>query len=80
LNNQKKKRLWIVKPGENSNRGTGITIHDDYSKIKQLIQNETSNSANKKTFIIQKYIDRPFLYNRRKFDIRCYMLLVRLNN
>lgn len=42
--------------------------------------NEISGSNNsKKTFIIQKYIDRPFLYNRRKFDIRCYMLLSRLN-
>ena len=34
----------------------------------------------KKTLIIQKYIDKPFLYNKRKFDIRCYMLLVRLQN
>lgn len=24
------KRLWIVKPGENSNRGNGITIYSDY--------------------------------------------------
>ena len=31
-----------------------------------------------KTFIIQKYIDHPLLYHKRKFDIRCYMLLVRL--
>jgi hypothetical protein len=73
------KRLWIVKPGENSNRGNGITIHSEFEKIRQLMEVEMSDSANaKKTFIIQKYIDKPFLYNKRKFDIRCYMLLVRL--
>lgn len=77
-NSEGAKRLWIVKPGENTNRGNGITIHNDYQKIKQLVEGEISCENSKKTFIIQKYIDRPFLYNKRKFDIRCYMLLVRL--
>ena len=27
------------------------------------------------TFVIQKLIERPFLYNNRKFDIRCWVLL-----
>lgn len=73
------RRLWIVKPGENSNRGNGITIHSDYERISKLVEAEISGTNNpKKTFIIQKYIDKPFLYNKRKFDIRCYMLLVRL--
>ena len=72
-------RLWIVKPGENSNRGNGITIYSDFDKINAWVQSEISGENNpKKTFIIQKYIDRPLLYNKRKFDIRCYMLLVRL--
>ena len=45
----------------------------------KLVESEISGSNNiKKTFIIQKYIDKPLLYNKRKFDIRCYMLLVRL--
>jgi hypothetical protein len=26
-------------------------------------------------YIIQRYIDRPLLYYRRKFDIRAYMLV-----
>jgi len=32
-----------------------------------------------KTFIIQSYIDKPFLYQRRKFDIRHYMMITSIN-
>ena len=28
-----------------------------------------------KTFVIQKYIEQPCLFNNRKFDIRCWVLL-----
>lgn len=28
---------------------------------------------------MQEYIDRPFLYNKRKFDIRCFMLSTSMN-
>jgi len=28
-----------------------------------------------KTFVIQKYIERPFLMNKRKFDMRVWVLL-----
>ena len=31
------------------------------------------------TYIIQSYINRPFLYNGRKFDIRHYMLITSIN-
>ena len=27
----------------------------------------------------QLYIDRPFLFNKRKFDIRCFLLLTSQN-
>ena len=50
------------------------------------IENELNNTIYKrKTFysrmycsneiIIQKYLDNPFLYNKRKFDIRCFVLI-----
>jgi len=33
----------------------------------------------KRTYIIQRYIDRPLLINRRKFDIRGYGLFTSSN-
>ena len=67
--------MWIVKPGENSNRGNGICIYDSLEEIEEHI---VKFQERKSTFIIQSYIDKPFLYNRRKFDFRCYVLLVKL--
>lgn len=31
------------------------------------------------TYIVQSYINKPFLYNHRKFDIRHYMMLTSVN-
>ncbi|CAG9318479.1 unnamed protein product [Blepharisma stoltei] len=63
--------LWIVKPGENTNRGNGILVSSDLTEIRNLIyKNEGS-----RTYIIQKYIENPLLVNKRKFDIRCYALI-----
>ena len=32
-------------------------------------------NGGRKTFIIQKYMEKPLLYCKRKFDIRCYVLV-----
>lgn len=42
-----------------------------------FVDNQDSKSK-ERTYIIQAYIDKPFLYNKRKFDIRSYMLLVNI--
>ncbi|CAD8161581.1 unnamed protein product [Paramecium pentaurelia] len=73
--------VWIIKPGESSNRGNGIQVANSITKVKQIISQQNLHLNNsKKTFIIQKYLEKPLLYNKRKFDIRCYMLMTCVNN
>jgi hypothetical protein len=36
-------------------------------------------NGNRFTYIIQKYIEKPLLFNKRKFDIRCYTLMTSVN-
>ncbi|CAD8118984.1 unnamed protein product [Paramecium sonneborni] len=70
--------LWIVKPGECTNRGNGITVCQDLLEINKIL-NEEQPDGRQRTYIVQQYIENPFLYNKRKFDIRCYMLLTSQN-
>lgn len=42
---------------------------------KTLMEEEQEDT---RTYIVQMYIDRPLLYNNRKFDIRHYMLITNL--
>lgn len=72
------KSLWIVKPGENTNRGCGITVCKDLAQIRQIVSNNVVNGK-KRSYIIQKYCERPLLYKGRKFDIRLYALVTCVN-
>jgi hypothetical protein len=36
-------------------------------------------NGSQKTYIVQKYIEKPMLYKNRKFDIRHYMMISRLH-
>ncbi|CAD8165580.1 unnamed protein product [Paramecium pentaurelia] len=76
----KRRNIWIIKPGEITNRGNGIKISEDLYEIQSILNSrEVHKNGIYKTFIVQLYIDRPLLYNKRKFDIRCYSMYVSIN-
>lgn len=72
--------IWIVKPGEMSNRGNGITVCDKLSDVKMLVcRKERHDNGKYKTYIVQQYLHQPFLYKNRKFDIRHYIMIASIN-
>ena len=52
--------MWIIKPGEDSNRGCGIQVAKNFKDIETVI--ERSNLFSRRTNIIQRYIHKPLLY------------------
>jgi hypothetical protein len=51
------KNVWIMKPGENSNRGTGITVCYSFEEIRLRIKSKEKNSdGSLRTYIVQKYM------------------------
>jgi hypothetical protein len=40
--------VWIIKPGENTNRGTGIDVSNELSEIQSLINQKKNN----RTYIV----------------------------
>ena len=37
--------MWIIKPGENSNRGRGIQVASNFAEIEQIIEQEEDASV-----------------------------------
>jgi len=63
--------MWLVKPAA-MNQGRGIEIFRNMRDIQEFIYGR--NHANS-YWVIQKYIEKPFLYHGRKFDIRIWALV-----
>lgn len=62
--------IWILKPS-NGRTGYGIKIFND---LKSILK-EFSNNSKKLKYVIQKYIERPLLIFKTKFDIRQFFLV-----
>lgn len=69
----------IIKPGENSNRGNGITMAYSADEAATMALQILRDRKNTSCAIVQYYITNPLLYQRRKFDIRCYGLVVKFS-
>ena len=47
------KNVWIVKPGENTNRGCGITVCKDLQGVKEVVgQSVYLKNGSKRSFIV----------------------------
>ena len=77
------KNYWIVK-APNLNRGRGMQVLNSVQDVLRFVKSlsvgeckvySNNDRYNSSIIIIQKYIERPLLYNKRKFDIRLWVLL-----
>ncbi|KRX02354.1 hypothetical protein PPERSA_09971 [Pseudocohnilembus persalinus] len=62
--------MWLLKPA-NFNQGRGIEIFKNLKEIQQFLNTRKPNSL----WVAQKYIEKPFLFKQRKFDIRVWVLV-----
>ncbi|GET91636.1 tubulin-tyrosine ligase-like protein [Leishmania tarentolae] len=68
--------LWIVKSSAGCHGDNIEIFHGDHRGILKLLRFIDSQHGNQ-PWIAQQYVDRPLLYHKRKFDIRCWALLLR---
>jgi len=63
--------MWLVKPAA-MNQGRGIEIFRNMKEINDFIFLRNQSNA---YWVIQKYVEKPYLFFGRKFDIRMWVVL-----
>ncbi|KAL0219905.1 hypothetical protein P9112_005558 [Eukaryota sp. TZLM1-RC] len=71
---RKEQGTWIMKPSARA-QGRGIFLISKPSEVLEW-KRSLGDSKEKNLYIIQKYIQNPFLIGGRKFDIRFYVLVL----
>eukprot|EP00899_Mesostigma_viride_P003533 jgi/Mesvir1/13180/Mv06143-RA.1 len=72
---------WIMKPVGKA-QGKGIFLMNKLSQISDWRRNFKTNDKNAadqtvaESYVVQRYIDNPYLVGGKKFDMRLYMLVV----
>ena len=76
--------MWIIKP-INLNRGRCIQVLNDTDAIVEYLEKlqemkklegENNNNFKCEHILLQKYLEKPLLYQGRKFDIRIWIMLI----
>eukprot|EP00929_Paragymnodinium_shiwhaense_P091139 TRINITY_DN51181_c0_g1_i1.p1 TRINITY_DN51181_c0_g1~~TRINITY_DN51181_c0_g1_i1.p1 ORF type:complete len:1217 (+),score=198.04 TRINITY_DN51181_c0_g1_i1:163-3813(+) len=63
---------WIIKPSGKS-RGRGIQLSAHLERIQEFARLANPRSG----FVVQKYMENPLIINKKKFDIRQWVLVTR---
>jgi len=66
--------IWLLKPGGKS-RGRGIQLS---ARLEKILEVGVGRGAEAR-WIVQKYIEDPLIINKKKFDIRQWVVLTQLN-
>ncbi|ESO96908.1 hypothetical protein LOTGIDRAFT_214448 [Lottia gigantea] len=72
--------VWIMKPIAKS-QGKGIFLFKrlkditDWKKGTEYLPSSDPNRETPETYVVQRYIENPYLIGGRKFDIRVYCLI-----